>query len=91
MRQNGTKSEEVFLNVTKIFSKKDCIFMQFYWTKVTKFVEVTKILSHIVLSDKILREYLYTQSFMKTGLLVCIELNSVKSNCTKNLTPSRTK
>jgi len=56
MRQNGTKSEEVFLNVTNIFSKKDCIFMQFYWTKVTKFVEVTKTLSDIVLSDKILQE-----------------------------------
>jgi len=42
--------------MTKIFSKEACIFRLFYRTKVTKFVKVTKILSDIVLPDKVFRE-----------------------------------
>jgi len=46
------------LCLTKILSKKPCIFRLFYWKKGMKFIKVTKILSDIVLSDKVFLEIL---------------------------------
>jgi len=55
---------------TKNLSKDACTFMPFHWKKVTKFVKVTKILSGIILSDKVEEKLLRVEIYRYTCTII---------------------